>query len=152
MNRPRPKGWLARSGTSPATGPADPRRGIRPTIGRIDAASVTGAGEAFLVDFTKRVGDKPVAKASDSVELYAMLDRARDKGFLRPVQNSVLTEWFRDRQGSQDVIVKLHTGRDKTLIGLLMLRLTHNPTLVARKAGPTTRAFIVQLEMAMLMA
>jgi replicative superfamily II helicase len=34
----------------------------------------------------------------------------------------VLTEWFSKRQDTRDVIVKLHTGQGKTLIGLLMLQ------------------------------
>lgn len=75
-----------------------------------------------MVDFTKRLGGKPAAKATDPVELYDTLDRAHDKGPLRPAQAAVLTEWFRDRQGVRDVIVKLHTGQGKTLVGLLMLQ------------------------------
>jgi replicative superfamily II helicase len=41
---------------------------------------------------------------------------------LRPAQLAVLAEWFSKRQDTRDVIVKLHTGQGKTLIGLLMLQ------------------------------
>ena len=40
----------------------------------------------------------------------------------RPSQIDVLTNWFGKHQGDRDVIVKLHTGQGKTLIGLLMLQ------------------------------
>jgi replicative superfamily II helicase len=50
------------------------------------------------------------------------LDRAVDKGPLRPSQLSVLNDWYASRQKTRDVIVKLHTGQGKTLIGLLMLQ------------------------------
>ena len=35
---------------------------------------------------------------------------------------AVLKNWFDDPQGTRDIIVKLHTGQGKTLIGLLMLQ------------------------------
>lgn len=58
----------------------------------------------------------------DPVALYDTLDRAHDKGPLRPAQIAVLTAWFTQHQGTRDVIVKLHTGQGKSLIGLLMLQ------------------------------
>ena len=75
-----------------------------------------------MVDFKKRLGGKGVAKATDPVDIYATLDRAHDKGPLRPAQKAVLGEWFKDHQATRDVIVKLHTGQGKTLVGLLMLQ------------------------------
>lgn len=50
-----------------------------------------------MVDFNKRLAGKKVEKPTDAVKLYETLDRARD------------------------IIVKLHTGQGKTLIGLPML-------------------------------
>jgi replicative superfamily II helicase len=41
---------------------------------------------------------------------------------LRPAQSSVLTEWFDQHQATRDLIIKLHTGQGKTLIGLLLLQ------------------------------
>jgi replicative superfamily II helicase len=75
-----------------------------------------------MVDFKKRLAGKKAARPIDPIELYDTLDRAHDKGPLRPAQLSVLTEWYDNRRESQDVIVKLHTGQGKTLIGLLLLQ------------------------------
>jgi replicative superfamily II helicase len=75
-----------------------------------------------VVDFGRRLTRKTHEKLTDPVDLYETLDREADKGPLRPSQIAVLTEWFSTRQAERDVIVKLHTGQGKTLIGLLMLQ------------------------------
>jgi replicative superfamily II helicase len=75
-----------------------------------------------VVDFKKRLAGKKVEKPIDPVALYDTLDRAHDKGPLRPAQTAVLKEWYEHQQKTRDVIVKLHTGQGKTLIGLLMLQ------------------------------
>lgn len=75
-----------------------------------------------MVDFKKRLTGKKTEKPVDPVELYNTLDRASDKGPLRPAQLAVLTEWHKDKQNTRDVIIKLHTGQGKTLIGLLILQ------------------------------
>lgn len=75
-----------------------------------------------MVDFTKKLGSSKAEKVVDPVKLYDTLDRASDKGPLRPAQVSILQNWFDERQGDRDVIVKLHTGQGKTLIGLLILQ------------------------------
>jgi replicative superfamily II helicase len=75
-----------------------------------------------VVDFTKRLSGQKASKPVDPVKLYDTLDRLHDKGPLRPAQDAVLQEWFNTRLGSRDVLVKLHTGQGKTLVGLLMLQ------------------------------
>ncbi len=75
-----------------------------------------------MVDFKKKLRGKVVEKPTDPVKLYDTLDREADKGPLRPAQTAVLTNWFSKHQGDRDIIVKLHTGQGKTLIGLLMLQ------------------------------
>lgn len=75
-----------------------------------------------MVDFNKRLKATKSASPVDPVELYETLDRASDKGPLRPAQEAVLTEWFNTYRMVRDVIVKLHTGQGKTLIGLLILQ------------------------------
>ena len=75
-----------------------------------------------MVDFNKRLRDKKLDNFVKPLELYNSLDRASDKGPLRPAQLAVLDEWFCNRLGDRDVIVKLHTGQGKTLVGLLMLQ------------------------------
>ena len=75
-----------------------------------------------MVDFKKRLTGKATEKPTDPIKLYATLDRAHDKGPLRPAQEHVLSSWFAKLQNERDVIVKLHTGQGKTLVGLLMLQ------------------------------
>ena len=75
-----------------------------------------------MVDFKKRLSGKKAERPTDPVKLYDTLDRAHDKGPLRPAQAAVLKDWFVGHRGQKDVIVKLHTGQGKTLIGLLMLQ------------------------------
>lgn len=82
-----------------------------------------------MVDFKKRITGNKVTVILDPVKLYETLDRAHDKGPLRPAQTAVLDEWFKSINNKQcDVIVKLHTGQGKTLIGLLMLQSRLNET------------------------
>ena len=75
-----------------------------------------------MVNFKKRLAGRKAEKPTDPVQLYETLDRAHDKGPLRPAQLAVLCDWFRNHQNTRDIIVKLHTGQGKTLIGLLMLQ------------------------------
>ncbi len=75
-----------------------------------------------MVDFKKRLGAVRRAKPTDPISLYETLDRASDKGPLRPAQVSVLGDWNSRKVKETDFIVKLHTGQGKTLIGLLMLQ------------------------------
>ncbi|MGY2733858.1 DEAD/DEAH box helicase family protein [Sphingomonas sp. UYP23] len=75
-----------------------------------------------MVDFKGRLGGKTVARPADPIELYGTLDRASDKGPLRPSQEAVLKQWNVRASNTRDVIVKLHTGQGKTLVGLLMLQ------------------------------
>lgn len=81
-----------------------------------------------MVDFKKRLAGKKVEKPVDPVKLYDTLDRAHDKGPLRPAQLAVLTEWFEHKRTTRDVIIKLHTGQGKTLVGLLLLQARLNAT------------------------
>jgi len=75
-----------------------------------------------MVDFKKKLSGSKVLAVADPVALYDTLDRAHDKGPLRPAQQAVLAEWYTFCREQRDVLVKLHTGQGKTLIGLLMLQ------------------------------
>ena len=75
-----------------------------------------------MIDFTKKIPSLNRSKQTNPVLLYEDLDRKATAGPLRPVQNEVLTEWYKRCFENKDVIVKLHTGEGKTLIGLLMLQ------------------------------
>ena len=83
-----------------------------------------------MVDFKKRLVDvnasaKPIVPA----EIYEKADRESDTGPLWPAQLTVLDEWHTSRRAERDVIVKMHTGQGKTLIGLLILqsKMNENP-------------------------
>lgn len=75
-----------------------------------------------MVNFKKHLAGKVQPKPTDPLLLYDTLDRTHDKGPLRPAQEAVLAAWYKDQAETRDVIVKLHTGQGKTLIGLLMLQ------------------------------
>lgn len=75
-----------------------------------------------MVDFRKRLAKPAPGKTLDPIEVYETLDRASDKGPLRPAQSAILEAWHKESRDKRDVILKLHTGQGKTLIGLLMLK------------------------------
>jgi len=75
-----------------------------------------------MVDFSKRLKGKPVPTKVHPVEIYNSLDRRIETGPLRPPQVTILEEWYSNRRSDRDIIIKLHTGVGKTLIGLLILQ------------------------------
>src|ERR1041385_4059855 len=75
-----------------------------------------------MVDFRKRLATANTSKKINPIELYDTLDRASDKGELRRAQEAILSEWHASRRKDKNVILKLHTGQGKTLIGLLILQ------------------------------
>lgn len=75
-----------------------------------------------MVDFKKKLGNKKIEKKTNPVEIYDSLDRRSEAGPLRPAQEFILTEWYDKRKDDQNLIIKLHTGEGKTLIGLLVLQ------------------------------
>lgn len=75
-----------------------------------------------MVDFGKHIKKRPTDRPVDPVELYDRLDRLSDTGPLRPAQEFILGEWHSRRRQERDLIVKLHTGQGKTVVGLLMLQ------------------------------
>lgn len=75
-----------------------------------------------MVDFKKKRIAGPAGKPVEPTEIYERLDRASDKGPLRAAQERVLQDWHLNFRQNNDVILKLHTGQGKTLVGLLMLQ------------------------------
>ena len=75
-----------------------------------------------MVDFKKKIALKCKSKITNPIDLYNTLDRKSIAGPLRPVQEYALNEWYNNRKDERDLIVKLHTGEGKTLIGLLILQ------------------------------
>ncbi|MET0463054.1 MAG: DEAD/DEAH box helicase, partial [Chitinophagaceae bacterium] len=75
-----------------------------------------------MVDFNKRRAGKGSEKKTDPLEIYDSLDRKSETGPLRPAQAQILSDWYSQRRDDKDLIIKLHTGQGKTLIGLLILQ------------------------------
>ncbi|CAA0248555.1 DEAD/DEAH box helicase [Tenacibaculum maritimum] len=74
-----------------------------------------------MVDFKKKLGKKKIKKKTNPIEIYDSLDRKSETGPLRPAQEYILSEWYSNRIDDNNIIIKLHTGQGKTLIGLLIL-------------------------------
>ncbi|ULT44886.1 DEAD/DEAH box helicase family protein [Niabella defluvii] len=75
-----------------------------------------------MVDFKKKLNKSSIDKKINPIEIYDSLDRRSIAGPLRPAQNKILQEWFKSHSNQKDLIIKLHTGEGKTLIGLLILQ------------------------------
>ena len=75
-----------------------------------------------MINFSKRLEGFDKNSKTNPIEIYDTLDRASDKGPLRPSQYAILDEWYSERKEERDHIIKLHTGQGKTLIGLLILQ------------------------------
>lgn len=73
-----------------------------------------------MIDFSKKIEMKVTVKTADPIEIYNTLDRKSDVGPLRPIQIRILSKWYNERKNDSEVIIKLHTGAGKTLIGLLI--------------------------------
>lgn len=84
-----------------------------------------------MIDFGKKLKEAKVAKALRPEEIYDSLDRTTEAGPLREVQKLILNEWYEHYREKKDLIIKLHTGEGKTLIGLLILQ-----SILNQKAGP----------------
>lgn len=85
----------------------------------------------MAIDFKKKLASRTIEPKTDPIELYGTLDRKSVAGPLRPAQEAVLSEWFTKRRKDKDLIIKLHTGEGKTLVGLLLLQ-----SLLNSKEGP----------------
>lgn len=81
-----------------------------------------------MVDFRKRIKAPKASKTIDPIKLYDTLDRQSDKGPLRPAQEEILKRWTEKFKSKKDVVIKLHTGQGKTLLGLLILQSKLNET------------------------
>lgn len=84
-----------------------------------------------MVDFEKLLGTDKLTKPIDPTAIFDYLDKEIGKEVIRPAQEAVLKGWNEKCRDQKDVIVKLHTGQGKTLIGLLMLQ-----SLINEGKGP----------------
>lgn len=72
-----------------------------------------------MVDFKKLKSQKESSKSIDPVEIFRRLPKPEGINDLYSSQTEILSQWF-EKRNDQDVVVKLHTGGGKTLVGLLM--------------------------------
>lgn len=75
-----------------------------------------------MIDFKKKMAKEKTSKKENPIDIYDNLDRTSVTGPLRNTQIEILEKWYEERKGDKDLIIKLHTGEGKTLIGLLILQ------------------------------
>lgn len=80
-----------------------------------------------MVDFDKLRTKKKKPKVIEPTEVFRRLPKPQGINDLYTSQAEVLNAWFL-RRSERDVVVKLHTGGGKTLVGLLMAQSTINET------------------------
>lgn len=78
-----------------------------------------------MVDFAKLRTQKKRVTPIEPLEIFRRLPKPPGINDLYTSQAEVLESWF-DRRAERDVVVKLHTGGGKTLVGLLMAQSTVN--------------------------
>lgn len=88
------------------------------------------ATESGMVDFNNLGTPGRQSAEQDPIKLFRALPRPPGINDLYASQAEVLTEWYgRMQQGNlRDVVVKLHTGGGKTLVGLLIAKSLSNST------------------------
>lgn len=86
-----------------------------------------------MVDFNKLRSQKAKPKAVDPLDIIRRLPKPPGFNDLYTSQAQVLEAWHAKARNQRDVVVKLHTGGGKTLVGLLMgqsiLNETREPVL-----------------------
>ncbi|PXX15179.1 replicative superfamily II helicase [Nitrosomonas ureae] len=83
--------------------------------------------EYVVVDFDKLRTQKKKPKVIEPTEIFRRLPKPPGINDLYTSQAEVLNAWFLRRM-ERDIVVKLHTGGGKTLVGLLMAQSTLNET------------------------
>jgi hypothetical protein len=79
-----------------------------------------------MVDFKNRLAKHSAERPIDPIQIYDRLDRASDKGPLRPAQKAILDTWHTSQRTRRDLILKLHTGQENPS------RVVDAPVLLAR--------------------
>lgn len=80
-----------------------------------------------MVDFGKLRTQAKKAAPIEPGEIFRRLPKPEGFNDIYTSQEQVLESWF-ERRNDSDVVVKLHTGGGKTLVGLLMAQSTLNET------------------------
>lgn len=80
-----------------------------------------------MVDFNKLRAEKAQPPAIKPTEIFRRLPKPPEINDLYTSQAEVLDKWF-ERRKEKDVVLKLHTGGGKTLVGLLIAQSVLNET------------------------
>ncbi|EAR66260.1 hypothetical protein B14911_11012 [Bacillus sp. NRRL B-14911] len=80
-----------------------------------------------MVNFQKLKSRKAKPKSIDPTEIFRRLPKPEGINDLYTSQTEILQKWFA-RRNEKDIVLKLHTGGGKTLVGLLMAKSTQNET------------------------
>src|SRR5438045_3264460 len=80
-----------------------------------------------MVDFKKLRAPKSQAEVTEPTEIFRRLPKPPGINDLYTSQAQVLEEWY-GRRNEQDLVIKLHTGGGKTLVGLLIAQSVLNET------------------------
>lgn len=85
-----------------------------------------------MVDFKKLRENKAQSAIIDPIDIFRHLPKPAGINDVYTSQAQVLEEWY-SRRNEKDIIIKLHTGGGKTLVGLLIAKSilieTHEPVL-----------------------
>ena len=75
-----------------------------------------------MLDFNKLLNTEQPVQPTEPQAIYNSLDRRGTvSGDLRDAQKNILNDWYNNHSDDKDIIVKLHTGEGKTLVGMLIL-------------------------------
>ncbi|WP_017474339.1 DEAD/DEAH box helicase [Bacillus licheniformis] len=80
-----------------------------------------------MVNFRKLKSKKTKPKSIEPTEIFRRLPKPEGINDLYTSQTEILQKWF-DRRNERDIVLKLHTGGGKTLVGLLIAQSTQNDT------------------------
>lgn len=80
-----------------------------------------------MVDFGKLRAKSNSEKSVDPIDIFRHLPKPTGIADLYSSQAEVLSSWFSSRN-NKDVVIKLHTGGGKTLVGLLIALSSQNET------------------------
>ena len=80
-----------------------------------------------MVDFKKLRSQNEASKSTDPIEIFRRLPKPQGINDLYSSQTEILQQWY-SRRNERDIVIKLHTGGGKTLVGLLMAQSTQNET------------------------
>ena len=80
-----------------------------------------------MVDFKKLRSQNEASKSTDPIEIFRRLPKPQGINDLYSSQTEILQQWY-SRRDERDMVIKLHTGGGKTLVGLLMAQSTQNET------------------------